>query len=57
MVVGKLNVVSQVAECRKLVADRLTDVRNRHVVAKGVAGGGEEKDWEFGISRGKLYIG
>lgn len=40
MVVGKLNVVSQVPECRKLVADRLTDVRNRHVVAKGVAGGG-----------------
>ena len=57
MVVGKLNVVSQVAECRKLVADRLTDVRNRHVVAKGVAGRREEKDWEFGISRGKLYIG
>ena len=43
MVVGKLNVVSQVAECRKLVADRLTDVRNRHVVVAGGGGGGGKR--------------
>ena len=41
---------------------RLTDIENRLVVAKGEAGQGRRgrggKEWEFGISRGKLlYIG
>ena len=36
--------------------NRLTDIQNRLVVAKGDGGRGG-KDWEFGISRGKLlYI-
>ena len=35
----------------------LTDIENELVVAKG-EGAWEGKDWEFGISRGKLlYIG
>jgi len=33
--------------------DRLTDIENRLVVTKGRGGWGG-KDWEFGISRGKL---
>ena len=37
--------------------NRLTDIEDRLVVAKGGLGRGG-KDWEFGISRGKLlYIG
>ena len=37
--------------------NRLTDIKNRLVVAKGEGSGGE-MDWEFGISRCKLvYIG
>ena len=37
--------------------NRLTDIENRLVVAKGEAGGGR-MNWECGISRGKLvYIG
>ena len=37
--------------------NRLTDIENRLVVAKGEEGVGG-KDWESGISRGKLlYIG
>ena len=37
--------------------NRLTDIENRLVVAKGELGGGG-MDWEFGISRSKLlYIG
>ena len=33
------------------------DIENRLVVAKREGEGGGEKDWEFGISRGKLlYI-
>ena len=36
---------------------KLTEIENRLVVAKG-GGGGGGKDWEFGISRCKLlYIG
>jgi len=30
--------------------NKLTDIENRFVIAKG-AGSGEEKDWKFGISR------
>ena len=37
--------------------NRLIDIENRLVVAKG-GGGRGGKEWEFGISRGKLlYIG
>ena len=33
--------------------NRLTEIENRFVVAKG-EGGGEGMDWEFGMSRCKL---
>ena len=37
--------------------NRLMDIEKRLVADKGEVGG-EEMDWEFGISRGKLlYIG
>ena len=35
--------------------NRLTDIENRLVVSKGEEGGGG-KNWEFGISRYKLFI-
>ena len=52
-----LYVESKIWHTWTYLQNRLTDIQNRLVVAKGEGAGGG-KDWEFGISRCKLaYIG